>query len=122
MSNLSKAMQWLLSGQSGLSSECLMATILNGGPVAGNYRASFHPLDPSDFKRCIVLLEAVPEFRQQLSVMKSVSKSWEILVENWDELESIFNKERNQLSAPLLFDRMKELFRQVEEAKADAEG
>lgn len=122
MSNLSKAMHWLINGETGLSSECMMATILNGGPISGNYKARFHPLDPADFERCIKLLEAVPELRENLIVMKDVSLKWATLIDHWDELENLYNQERNQRSAPKLYERMKELFQQVEEAKADAEG
>ncbi|WOE32791.1 MULTISPECIES: hypothetical protein [unclassified Acinetobacter] len=98
-----------------MSSECLMATILNGGPVSGNGWATyFHPRDPSDFKRCIGLLEAVPTFRSHLSLMKNVSKEWSVLVEHWDELEVLLKEEIPQRSAPRTYARMKELFNSVE--------
>ena len=35
MTEIQKAMYWLLNGNTGMSSECLMATMLNGGPVEG---------------------------------------------------------------------------------------
>lgn len=115
MTEIQKAMHWLLNGNKGMSSECLMATMLNGGPVEGKaWETHFHPRDPSDFKRCVDLLNAVPTFRITLDVMKQVSKQWAVLVEHWDELETLLNEEIPQRSAPKTYARMKELFRLVE--------
>lgn len=115
MTEIQKAMRWLLNANTGMSSECLMATMLNGGPVEGkDWKSWFSPADPSDFKRCVDLLNAVPEFRERLSVMKGVSKSWSILVDHWDELEALLNEEIPQRSAPKTYARMKELFKSVE--------
>lgn len=115
MTEIQKAMHWLLNGNTGMSSECLMATMLNGGPVEGKaWETHFHPRDPSDFKRCVDLLNAVPTFRITLDVMKQVSKQWSVLVEHWGELESLLNDELKQHSAPKTYKRMKELFELVE--------
>lgn len=90
---ISKAMSWLLNARTGKSSKCMMATILNGGLISGDdWNTRFHPLDPSDFKRCIGLLNHVPEFRSKINIMKDVSPCWAILVEHWDELESMINE------------------------------
>lgn len=109
---IQKAMHWLLNANTGMSSECLMATMLNGGPVNGkDWKSRFSPADPSDFKRCVDLLNAVPEFREQLGVMKQVSKSWAVLVDHWDELEALLAEEILQRSAPKTYARMQELFK-----------
>ena len=117
MTEIQKAMHWLLNGNTGLSSECMMATLLSGQPVEGNYKASFHPSDPADFERCVGLLNAVPTFRVTLDVMKQVSKQWAILVEHWDDLENLLNQEISQRSAPKTYARMKELFASVESSE-----
>ena len=114
MTEIQKAMHWLMKADTGLSSECLMATMLNGGPISGGYASRFHPHDSGDFKRCVDLLNAVPTFRITLDVMTQVSKQWAILVRHWDELEALLNEELGQRSAPKLYARMKELFKLVE--------
>ena len=114
MTEIQKAMHWLLNGNTGMSSECLMATMLNGGPISGGYASRFHPHDSGDFKRCIDLLNAVPTFRITLDVMKQVSKQWAVLVDHWDELELLLNEEIPRHSAPKTYARMKELFKLAE--------
>ena len=115
MTEIQKAMHWLLNCDTGMSSECLMATMLNGGPVEGKaWETHFHPRDPSDFKCCVDLLNAVPTFRITLDVMKQVSKQWAVLVDHWDELELLLNEEIPRHSAPKTYARMKELFKLAE--------
>lgn len=117
MTEIQQAMAWLLSGSTGLSSECIMATLLCGEKVKNTdlYRAAAYPRDPSDFKRCVDLLNTVPSFRTRLHIMKSVSKKWEVLVEHWDELEAMLSEEiKTGYSAPKLYARMKELLINVE--------
>ena len=116
MTEIQQAMSWLLSGHTGLSSECIMATLLSGGKVNGAdwYHSTAYPRDPSDFKRCVELLKAVPSFRERLDLMKGVSNKWAVLVEHWDELENLLNEEIKNRSAPKTYDRMKQLLMHVE--------
>jgi len=109
---LSQAMQWLVNGSTGLSSKCLLATIIHGEPLEGGWDAKFHPHDPSDLKRCIGLLDAAPDLRNHLSMMKTVSKEWEILVQHWHELEATFRVEVEQHPnrAPETNELMRSLF------------
>ena len=115
MTEIQKAMHWLLNANTGLSSKCLMATMLNNGPIEGEgWGTTFHPADPSDFNRCVQLLNAVPEFRKRLGQMKAVSKYWKVLVDHWDQIEALLNEEIKQFSAPKTYDLMKKLFKSVE--------
>lgn len=92
MNEVQKAMHWLIGGSTGLSSNCLMATMLNGGPIQSDrWGSNSHPRDSSDFRRCMGLLDAVPEFRERLSIMKQVSPYWSVLVDHWDEIEASYN-------------------------------
>ncbi|WP_318636719.1 hypothetical protein [Methanosarcina sp.] len=68
-----------------------------------------HPSDPSDFGRCMKLLNQVPEFRRRLSEMKEVSEVWSHLVDNWDEFEKLFYEECDTGRCSRLFERMKEM-------------
>lgn len=114
---LSQAMHWLVNGSTGLSSKCLLATIIHGQPIQGGWNATFHPRDPSDLKRCIGLLDAAPDLRNHLGMMKTVSKEWEILVHHWHELEATFKAELQQHPnrAPQTNGLMKSLFQRLED-------
>ena len=114
---IQQAMYWLLNASIGLSSKCLMATLLNGRKVDGReWDTTFHPHDPGDLSRCIALLENVPSFRTKLDIMKNVSPYWAVLVEHWDELESLLSEEHTHITskAPKTYARMQELFRPIE--------
>ena len=113
---LSQAMHWLVNGSTGLSSKCLLATIIHGQPIQGGWNATFHPRDPSDLKRCISLLDAAPEIRKHLHVMQKVSKEWNVLIKHWADLEATFKEELqvNPNKAPLTLKFMRELFSGLE--------
>ena len=98
--------RWLKEGDRGISSEAIATKLTDINVGRWGLR---HPLDPSDFGRCVALLEAVPEFKARLDEMKSVSLVWTALVENWAELEAIFQEEVSSGRAPKLYDRMQEL-------------
>lgn len=71
-------MTWLLTGWVGASSKA-MAAHMSGLPCDGSY-----PLDPDDFNRCLLFIEAVPGSRAMLPKMATLNKTWAALVEqNW---------------------------------------
>ena len=66
-------------------------------------------MNPDDFRRCMKLLDQVPEFRERLYEMKDVSEVWSRLVDNWDEFEKLYYEECETVRCPKLWDRMKEI-------------
>lgn len=117
MSIPESAMQWLASGERGLSSNAIF-TKMTGINTAKHPRdAGFYPLDPNDLTRCVKLLEAVPEFRPRINEMAEVSPEWAALVGRWDELVQTLDKEvpgwreGAHGSAPRTYALMKELTR-----------
>jgi len=96
---------WLASDRTGLSSK-YMAHVLTGKTLGAKYA---HPHDPSDFGRCLGLLEAVPAFRDRLSMMSAESGEWDRLVHSWDEIERLYREELPSGRAPRCFDRMRKL-------------
>lgn len=87
---LIKAMQWLANGQTGQSSKAMMINLLCNQRIKG---ASDHPWDPSDFRRCLLLLKTVPEFKEKISLMADVSETWARIVNHWDEIEQVLLSE-----------------------------
>ena len=49
-----------------------------------------HPLDPSDFNRCLNFLECVPDARAHMGRAAAISPLWKKLVDNWAAIEQCF--------------------------------
>lgn len=73
---------WLAHGERGASSETIVSH-LTGINIA---KHPSHPCDPSDFYRCYQLVEACPEIKAELQLVKSISPTWQKIIENWDTL------------------------------------
>ena len=98
---------WLASYLTGNSSLWMAKTLAGswGGPSA-KYA---YPYDPSDFNRCLGLLEACPELRERLPEMAATGPEWAALVAHWDDLEALFREEAPTGQCPRLWERMREL-------------
>lgn len=104
-----KVLNWFVSGETGISSETMAAAVCDIKPNKKWSGLGNHPSDPDDFKRCVKFLEAVPEARNHLNKVAALSKQWEKLITNWDELEMLFHEEFTSGKGTKLFARMKEL-------------
>jgi hypothetical protein len=83
-------LQWLVTGETGISSEAIAYQIAG----IENWRKwHTHPSDPSDFKRCLKLVNLIPEIRSRLNELRSLSIEWNALVEHWKEVEDCFMSE-----------------------------
>jgi len=81
-----KAIWWIQNGERGMSSDAMWYCFM------GVPQSTAHPYDPDDFKRCWKLLEAVPEWKNELHKLKTLSKVWINLVDNWDKLTDMYEK------------------------------
>ena len=89
---------WLATGERGLSSEAIALTTLGLGPTG--WRASW-PLDPADLRRCLLLLEQVPETRERgLLVLAKRCPRWAALVNVWDRLSETLRSEIGEALPP----------------------
>lgn len=85
---------WLRTGERGVSSNCIVE-VMEGFPIGtltGRWPTR-HPHDPSDLRRCILLVDAVPGYRDRLSEMALVSREWAAIVNHWDELVTLLREE-----------------------------
>jgi hypothetical protein len=80
-----EACAWLANGRRGVSSNTIF-THLTGIDALGGYYGS-HPHDPDDLDRCLALLEAVPELRDDIRKMAQVSPYWAALIDRWHEIK-----------------------------------
>ena len=79
-------MWWIANGEKGNSSETMWNCLIDNQE---KYRIN-HPYDGDDFGRCYKLLETVPEWKKELYKLKTLSKAWENLVNNWDKLTEMY--------------------------------
>ena len=108
---------WLASDSTGLSSRYMariLATCAGLGSVPEeddlHFRGIHYPHDPSDFGRCVGLLDAVPELRPHLpELTEGHGGAWARLVAVWDELEALYREELPTGKAPRLYARMREM-------------
>lgn len=105
--------EWLANGKRGLSSEAIVEH-LTGIPVGGRAYAPRrgrldHPCDAGDLRRCVELLDRVPEARESLDKMRTASAAWAVLVDHWDELESLLRDGMKRKDGNATRQRMSEL-------------
>src|SRR3990167_9389271 len=98
---LEKAVDWLGYGEHGLSSMSMCVYYLGGKQDEISF-----PSDPSDFQRCVAFMtvvgEKVPTWMSGIGSFK-----WDKLVENWDNLLKFWNEEKNNRTAPKLYEAIK---------------
>lgn len=102
---------WLANGERGMSSDAIVqkATGVRVGDAFHDGTAI--PYDPADFRRCVLLVQCYPILRFKLPEMAEVSTQWANIVNHWDELESLYNLEKDNTDgkAPKLYRRLREL-------------
>ena len=95
--NQSLAM-WLWCGERGVSSNTIVHH-LTGLDTLGGFSGS-HPHDPSDLRRCELLLDACPELAADFDRMRTASPEWAALVEVWPTLVKTMDEEAPHWRAP----------------------
>ena len=113
---------WFLTGETGISSKTIcyalsglhLCTYIKKEDEILYSQSSRNwsvPHDPSDFRRCYLLLEFIPEWRSRLPEVAERFPKWKPFVDAWDELESLYKEEINNPDgrAPKLYARMREL-------------
>ena len=89
-------LNWLLSGDTGASSESIMR-VMEGVPGP-----CYTPLDLPDVGRCVRLLDRVPEYRERLAEMGKASEYWAALLPHWGELEQFYRDQKWDECADLI--------------------
>lgn len=125
---------WLLSGDTGLSSLTMafhLSKALGWDVTPVNIKLGtwthgctpgYTPSDPSDLRRCIGLLEAVPDFKPVLPTISGVSPEWAALVAAWDELKQLLeadrlNSKKSKLENYKCYPRMQEVLKGARKAQ-----
>ncbi len=95
---------WRKTDQVGASSDFMAARLGHAGR-----RDYAYPRDPADFGRCLTLLEAAPELRDNLKDMGAEGPEWAALISQWDEMERLWREESPSGKCPKLYDLMQSL-------------
>lgn len=103
-----KLLRWFVNGHVGVSSRAI-ASAACGIAYREGKRWGSTPADPSDFKRCLDLIEAVPALRSHLDKVAKTEPAWARIVEKWDELERIYREEQPSGKAPRTWALLKAL-------------
>lgn len=84
--------KWLANGERGISSNFIVAhlTGIDTGERDGRFA---YPHDPDDLRRCLMLLDQVPELVPLFENMRKASPVWDRLVTAWPELVALFTAE-----------------------------
>lgn len=82
-----KILNWFATGRVGSSSKAMACA------AAGLPSDKSHPYDPDDLNRCLLLLEAVPEVRNNMDKVAAINERWGALVARWGEVEQCFLEE-----------------------------
>lgn len=86
---------WLARGERGISSEAIVDQ-LTGVPIGGRrHRGDDHPYDPSDFRRCELLLRQAGDLARLAfkAEMPKRSSVWARLVDQWDDIVAAIDEE-----------------------------
>ena len=105
-----KVLAWIFEDEdTGVSSKAMAAAV-----IGQKARYTWTPSDPSDFNRCLLLIESAPEIKDHMDKVAAISDSWAKLVGHWDEIEQCFLNEvglnwSKAKSAPITYKLMHDL-------------
>jgi hypothetical protein len=91
LSEQQRANWWITHGHVGMSSKSIWAYFMGQKEPSPN-----HPYDPDDFGRCYKLFKAVPEWRERVSELKSLSVEWHRLSLHWDKLTEMYEQNERE--------------------------
>ena len=98
-----KITKWAVSENVGASSKSIV-NYLTGMPE----KRINHPHDPSDLRRCVTLLDTVPELLGPfLSHMGNASPAWKSLIADWALLMHVYRSEAGGRKAERTYELMK---------------
>lgn len=107
-----KLLDWLVNGEVGRSSKRIASVASCGKAVQNQWD---HPHDPDDLRRCLMLVEQIPEVREDFPTLAQCSPEWKAIVDHWDELVALLKAEggpkwsTDMFTAAKTYARMKEL-------------
>jgi hypothetical protein len=78
---IQKALEWIVSGDTGISSKTMWAAIMGVEPCDPDV-----PYDTGDFGRCYRMCQKCDVSKQDLGVVPIKFPYWKPIIDNWDKL------------------------------------
>lgn len=103
---MARIIHWFVSGDTGVSSESMVAVAVQAQSLTERLDA---PHDPADFGRCYRLVQAVPEIREHFSDIGATIPSFKGILDRWDDLVAIYERDLPMGKSTELHQRIKEL-------------
>lgn len=85
------AVKWLIMGERGSSSSFMFGYLAQIDVLKGS--GCPIPRDAADMRRCRLLIEQVPEFKEHLHKLAGASDEWALLIERWNEICQVMDAE-----------------------------
>ena len=101
-------MWWLTNGEHGISSKTMFYYLTDSKIVAKPDRTDT-PSDPDDFRRCHLLLQAIPQYEHKLDRLRAVNAVWAALVDNWPKLTEMLLERMKTRKANGMYEFMKQI-------------
>ncbi|WP_124829234.1 MULTISPECIES: hypothetical protein [unclassified Burkholderia] len=103
---LQKIVRWYIAGDTGVSSESMVAVVARAKSLAHELDA---PYDPADFGRCYRLVKAVPEIRGRFSDIAAAIPTFKGILDNWNQLVAIYERDLPTGKSTELHQRIRQL-------------
>jgi hypothetical protein len=112
---LRKVVKWTAGPNTGLSSEAMAYCAVD--ITRDDHWADFGPNiphDPTDFNRCLLLVDQIPEIRDHFPKIAAMAPEWKKVIDNWDRVKECFIAEvgwnwSEGKEAPKTYAMMKEI-------------
>ncbi len=102
----SRLLTWFLRGEVGASSKTLVHFYKGEEFRDGDFPTP--PFDVSDFRRCYLLVQEVPEIKEVFPLVAERCPAFKGVIENWDAISAAYERERGQGNCPETYRLLKE--------------
>ena len=109
---------WLADGEVGISSKAIALTAARGATYRRKELLGDHPHDPDDLRRCVLLLDRIPQARElAFPVLVQRCPYWAALIPQWDRLVGMLHEELAEWTglAPRTYAAMRALIDPIQE-------
>lgn len=108
---MDRAAWWRKRGEIGTSSLTIWCFFTEG---RNPHRDFNWPLDPDDYRRCKLLLDLIPEWRENLGKIETRFAWFKPFADRWADFETLWAEEAPKKSCSKLYDAMKAACREAE--------
>lgn len=121
-----QALEWIARGEHCWASKTMFWTLL-GKPLNERPTLVNYPMDPAALRRCMLVMEQVPELAGRICDMGFVSPEWNAIAARWAEITETFVREAapqggwqaKGISCPRTYELLTRVINQAREVAAE---